>query len=147
MLSDAFAQRLEMKVALAKDPNAVLMGLRLNASAPHLKAKGTVTIVAGPVDINGPLVLAKKPADAPIIHLGGPLGVSFLHEVPSLRRERSTECTLAVGTPGLGAGTFAAIGYEGVIPRSAYPTAEVTYVPAKEGVPPVKKLYELKERC
>jgi hypothetical protein len=136
-----------LEAAVAKDPTGVSMLFTLDITAPHLVAKGTVTIVAGPIDISGPLVLAKKAADAPIIHLGGPLAVSFLRETPSLRRGRSTLWTLTVGTPGLGAGTFATIGYEGAIPDSAYPTAEVTYSPAKPGSPPVKKLYELKERC
>ena len=68
-------------------------------------------------------------------------------DVPTLRCGRTTECTLVVGTPGLGTGTFATIGYDEVSPESVYPTAEVTYPPAKPGSPPVKQLYELKKRC
>ena len=147
MMADQFAQRLDMKAALAKDPAAEMMMIALDAIAPHLKAKGQVTIAAGPVDVNGPLVLATKPADAPIIHFGGPLAVSFCVDVPSFRRERAADCILALGTPGLGSGTFAMIGYEGVIPDSVYPKVEVTYAPAKGGAPPVKALYELKQRC
>ena len=147
ILSSEFSKVPGLGAVVAKDPTGETMMLALDITAPHLHAKGTVTMVAGPIDVNGPLALAKKPADAPIIHFGGPLAVSFLHETPSLRRNRSTECTLTVGTPGLGAGTFASIGYDGLIPESANPSIEVTYPPAKPGVPPVKTLYELKERC
>ena len=140
-------QRPELKAALVKDPKAETMILRANITAPHLKAKGQVMMAVAPIDVNGPLVLAAKAADAPIIHFGGPLAVSFFVETPSFRRERAADCILAVGTPGLGAGTFAMIGYEGVIPESVNPTAEITYAPLKKGSPPVKTLYELKERC
>jgi hypothetical protein len=54
---------------------------------------------------------------------------------------------LVVGTPGLGAGTFAAVGYDEVIPASTRPKCEIAFPPAKAGGEPVKKLYELKERC
>ncbi len=98
-------------------------------------------------DLGGPLVPAKKPPEAPIIHLGGPLEVTFYERRPELRRNRATEFMLAVGTPGLGAGTFAAVCYDRVIPDSARPKCEITYPPAQPGGKPVKKLYELKERC
>ena len=146
-LSSEFGKAPGLAAAVAKDPTGESMMLTLEITAPHLVSKGLVTAVVGPVDVNGPLVLAKKPADAPVIHFGGPLAVSFLHETPSLRRNRSTECTLTVGTPGLGTGTFSSIAYEGVIPESLNPTMEVTYSSAKPGSPPVKTLYELKERC
>ena len=146
-LSSEFAKAPGLGAAVAKDPTGESMMLTLEVTAPHLVSKGLVTMVVGPVDVNGPLVLAKKPADAPVIHFGGTLAVSFLHETPSLRRNRSTECILTVGTPGLGTGTFSSIAYEGVIPESVNPTMEVTYSPAKPGVSPVKTLYELKERC
>ena len=146
-LSSEFAKAPGVGAAVAKDPKGESMLLTLDVTAPQLGAKGPVMMAVGPIDLNGPLVLAKKPADAPIIHFGGPLAVSFLRETPSLRRNRSAECTLTVGTPGLGAGTFVAIGYEGVIPESVNPTMEVAYSSAKPGVPPVKTLYELKERC
>ena len=136
-----------LKAVPAKDPKAVTLRLDARVTVPHLKAKGQVAIGAGAIALDGPLVMATKAADAPIIHLGGPLAVTFYSSVPTLRRERPTECTLVVGTPGLGAGTFAMIGYDEVIPESVNPTAEITYPPVNPGSPPVKKLYELKKRC
>jgi len=52
-----------------------------------------------------------------------------------------------VGTRGLGAGTFAAVGYHNTIPADTHPVAELTFAPAKAGGKPVKKLFELNERC
>ena len=142
-----FAKGPEMKAALAKYPNGETLRIFADITVPHLKSKGQVTIMVGPFDIDGPLIMATKAADAPIIHLGGPLAVSFFLRAPSLRRERATDCVLVAGTPGLGSGTFAMIGYEGVIPDSIHPTAEITYPLVKAGSPPIKKLYELKKRC
>ena len=142
-----FAKGPEMKAALAKHPNGETLMVTLDVTAPHLKAKGQVSVMVGPFDLNGPLVMAAKAADAPIVHLCGPLAVSFYVRPPLVRRERTTDFSLVVGTPGLGSGTFATIEYEDVIPESVYPTAEVAYPPVKAGSPPVEKLYELKERC
>jgi hypothetical protein len=102
---------------------------------------------AGGFDLNGPLVLARKPVEAPIIHLGGPLVLTFADHRPTLRRNRTSEFYLVVGTPGLGAGTFAAIDYDETIPTGIHPKCEVAFPPARAGAPPVKKLYELKQRC
>ena len=55
--------------------------------------------------------------------------------------------TLVVGTPGLGAGTFAGLCYEGTIPDSAVPRVEILFPAARAGDPPVRERYELKERC
>jgi hypothetical protein len=142
-----YASRPEAKAILARDPGAEALQLTLEMEAPHLKAKGRALIVAGVFDVNGPLTMAAKAADAPIIHCGGPLQVTFWAARPTLRRNRPTQFTLVVGTPGLGAGTLAMLGYDETIPASNHPTALVAYPPAKAGTAAVKKLYELKERC
>jgi hypothetical protein len=148
MMFGEFAKRADAKAILTKDPKAeMLVLLSLEVTAPHLKTKGRVLMAAGGFDLNGPLVPARKASEAPIIHFGGPLQVNFNDQRPTLRRNRSVDFMLVVGTPGLGAGTFAAIGYDETIPSSVYPQCEITYSPAREGATPVKKLYELKERC
>ena len=143
----ADAQRADVKAVLAKDPKAEILRLHAVITLPHLKAKGQVGVVAGSIALDGPLVMTAKAAEAPIIHFGGPLALTFLSDIPTLRRERPTQFTLAVGTPGLGTGTFAMICYEDVIPTSVHPSVAVAYPPPKEGLPPVEKLYELKNRC
>jgi hypothetical protein len=54
---------------------------------------------------------------------------------------------LAVGTRGLGTGTFAAVGHQNTIPADAHPVGELTFPPGKAGGEPVKKRFEFKERC
>jgi hypothetical protein len=148
MMVREYARRADAKAILAKDPQTEMLAvLRLDVTAPHIKLKGTVATMAGGFDLNGPLVLANKPAQAPIIHMVGPLEITFNERRPDLRRNRDTEVTLLVGTPGLGAGTFAAIGYDETIPASVHPRCEVTFPPAKPGAPPIKTLFVLKERC
>ena len=142
-----FAKGPEMKAALAKYPGGEVFRVSVEVTAPHLKADGRVTFTAGMFDLDGPLVMAARAADAPIVHCGGPLAVTFYWRAPALRRERTADCITTVGTPGLGTGTFAMLGYEGVIPEAAHPSLEVTYAPLKQGTPPVKRLYELKKRC
>jgi hypothetical protein len=147
MMFDEYAKRPDMQAALKADPQASTLALAVEMEAPHLKAKGRVTVIAGPIDLNGPLVPARKPADAPIIHLGGPLSVTFYASRPTMRRNRSTDFVLVVGTPGRGPGTFAMIGYDDTIPATAHPTAEIVFPPEKSGGSPVKKRFEFKERC
>jgi hypothetical protein len=141
------ARRDDLQAALKNDPQAEALSLILDATMPHLKPKGQVFFVAGPTDLNGPLCLAAKPADAPVIHLGGPLQVTFSERRPTLRLNRTSELVFAVGTPGLGAGTFARVGFDETIPKAVHPVGEMTFPPAKPGGEPVKKRFEFKERC
>ena len=139
-----------VKAALEKDKNTQVYLVRCEVDAPGVKGGGTrgrLDMSAGWVDLNGVLQFADKPADAPVIHLGGPLEISFYGELPKMRVGRGTEFVLVVGTPGFGPGTFAMLAYQDCIPTDAYPKAEVTFAPKKPGDPPVKALYELKERC
>jgi hypothetical protein len=148
MMTGEYAKRADARAVLQKDPEAELLAmLSLEVTLPHLKAKGRVMMAAGGFDLKGPLVLARKASEAPIIHFGGPLEINFGDRAPTLRRNRSVDFMLVVGTPGLGAGTFSAIGYDGTIPASVQPKCEITFAPAKAGASPVKKLYELKDRC
>lgn len=139
-----------VKAAIEKDKNAQVYSIRCEVDAPGVKGGGTngrLSMAAGWLDLNGPLLFADKPADAPVIHLGGPLEISFYGELPKMRVGRGSEFVLVVGTPGFGPGTFAMLAYEDCIPKDAYPKAEVTFAPKKSGDAPVKELYELKERC
>ncbi len=52
--------------------------------------------------------------------------MTFSGERPSLRVGRGSELTLVVGTPGIGPGTFAMLGYEDSIPAAAKPVADVS---------------------
>jgi hypothetical protein len=144
---DVFAKRADLQAALKKDPNANILYLSLEVEAPHLKAKGRIQMIAGPIDLNGPLQMAEKPGDAPVIHCCGPLEVTFFANQPRLRKNRANEMILVVGTRGVGPGSFSMLCYDETIPKTAHPTAEILFPGPKPGAPPVKKLFELKERC
>lgn len=123
--------------------------LHLDIDLPGRKGKGIggrIWQAAGVYDAQGFLTFADKPHNAPIIHFAGPW------QMQSERRNRlmvghETDLVLYVGTPGLGAGTTAYLCYAGAVPENVHPRIEITYPPAKPGEPPLKRLYELKERC
>lgn len=146
----SIAGRPDVKAALAKDPKAAVVTIRADVAVPGMKGgglDGRLSFMVGPLDLNGVLQFAAKPADAPVIHLGGPLEITFYSELPSLRVGRSGELILVVGTQGVGPGTFAMLDYEDTIPEDAEPIAEITYQPARPGEKPLKELFEIKERC
>jgi len=97
-------------------------------------------------DGSGDLTFADRPADAPIIHFGGPLSLAADEPYTLQRGDKPTEFYTFLGTPGLGKGTFACISYENV-GKDVHPVAEFTF-PAKGGgapLPPVKVV--LSQRC
>ncbi len=133
-----------------KAAKTMCVAMELDVDVPGMKgggAGGRLKFEAGPVDSSGVLEFGKTPAQAPVIHLDGPLQITFFLERPKLQAGRSTELTLVVGTPGTGAGTFAMLAYEGTIPESAKPIAEIRYPSAKPGDPPPRQRFEIKERC
>ena len=130
-------------------PNARGMFLRAEIEMPGWKGNGVGGRVEQYVffrDAHGFLTFADQPKDAPIIHFGGPWQIVCAPPT-RLIAGRETELVVNVGTPGLGAGTFARVAYEGVIPEKVYPRVEFTF-PAKypdEMLP--KRHFELKGRC
>ncbi len=136
--------------ALARNPRTLVVSLSIDVEVPGMKGGGLggrVTFLAGLRDLNGVLQFANSPAQAPVVHLGGPLQVTFFGERPTVRAGRQSEFTLVVGTPGVGPGTFAMIGYQDTIPESARPVAELSWPAAKSGAAPVKEKFEIKGRC
>ena len=136
------------KTLLAKDKNARAYIVMMELEQPGWKGAGIGGLVpqAAATDVNGFLQFADRPQDAPILHFGGPLAITPA-EPSKMRIGRATDVMLAVGSPGLGAGTHTYLEYEGVIPASAHPTMEFVFPPIKPGDPPIRKKYELKERC
>ncbi len=137
----------QAKLLLTKNPKVRAYLLQLDAQMPALKGVGIEGRVPHIVlrDVEGWLVFADKPQDAPIIHIGGPWQITF-YSPQGLTIGRELDLVLSFGTPGVGAGSTAFVGYEGVVPPDAFPTVEIAY-PAAKGKKPFKELYELKERC
>lgn len=139
----------DVKAWLAKRPEARAISLRADVELPGWKGDGIGGRVVQSVrfrDWCGILTFADKPGDAPIIHFGGPWQIAIDSPL-RLTIGREQDLFLRVGTPGLGVGTFAAIAYEGIIPERFHPRVEIIYPPKIAGEPPMKQLYELKERC
>jgi WD40 repeat protein len=139
----------EVKSALAKDPKAMVFTLAVDVDVPGIKGGGLggrLNFHVGMKDINGVLLFGEKPADAPIVHLGGPLELTF-YDQPNARVGRSSEFDLVVGTPGIGPGTFAMLAYNNTIPKSAKAVIEATFQSKNPGDPPLKEKYVLNERC
>jgi hypothetical protein len=110
-------------------------------------AGGRLSFLAGFHDEHGVLLFADEPRKAPIVHLGGPLSITFFGQLPRLRQGREDELILAVGTPGRGPGTLAMLAYEGTIPEKAYPRVEVITPVGLSVTSSLRETFELKERC
>jgi len=137
-----------MEQKIARLPDGRCCSLIVDVDLPGRKGKGAggrIQQVAN-VDTHGILSFADKPEDAPIVHFGGPWQIQC-HRLNRLMVGREDDLYLSLGTPGLGEGTTAHLLYEGTVPENIYPRVEITYPPAKAGEPPLKRLYELKERC
>jgi hypothetical protein len=146
----SLGKRAEVKAALAKDAHAAVASIYAEVDVPGLKGSGVgrrARFLAGPADLTGVLLLGDSPANAPIVHFGGPLQVTFYSERPTLRLGRSTDMVLVVGTPGEGPGTFAMVAYEDTIPEQARPVAEIAFPSARPGGAPIVERFELKQRC
>ena len=81
----------------------------------------------------------------------GPADVDATAEATHWSNQRvfdtSLDLMLVVGTPGVGPGTFAQVGYETLIPRQAFLLVEGEFPPRQAGAPPLRERFELKERC
>ncbi len=142
-------RRDDVKALLAKDAVTFVATILVDVDVSGRKGGGTggrLSFSAGPSDEGGVLRFADKPAEAPIVRVGGPLEISF-DGLPTLRVGRSSDLFLTVGTPGVGPGTFASLKYDGTIPEDAKPVAEVHYSPAKNGASPVTEKWVIEGRC
>ena len=142
--------RPEAKALLAKDRKARVARINVEVAMQGFQGGGVdgrIIFAAGPDDADGVLHFADRPAEAPIIHCGGPLQITFFGERPTLRAGREPEVYLVVGSPGVGPGTFAMLPYHSTIPDEAKPVAEITYPPAQLGAAPMREKIELKSRC
>ncbi len=146
----SLGKRPDVKAALAKNPKALAAILGVDVEAPGMKGGGLggrLHFMVGPINLTGVFQFADKPANAPAVLLAGPLQITFYADRPTLRVGGASELVLVVGTPGVGPGTFAMLGYEDTIPATVKPVADVSLPSAKTGAPPLKEKWEIKQRC
>ncbi len=105
---------------------------------------GAAGMKVGPMDFR----FADTPDAARVVHLGSKvLVVRPSFTMPShLEADKAEDFRVQVGTPGVGAGTFASVTHDG-LNKTANPVAEFTFQPARPGDKPVVVKVELKERC
>lgn len=137
------------RAALRKDPTIDVMSVSAEVEVPGLKGNGDGgrLMVGARFDAGGPLLFADNPRDAPIVHLGGPLHLRSETARPTLYRNVVHDLMLTVGTPGIGAGTFASVSYDTLIPREAFVVVDAEFPAGRPGDPPLRHKFELKERC
>ncbi len=138
-----------VKSVSGRGPRTMDFFIRMDVDLPGYHGSsegGRVLQVAGTSDLNGDLQFSDQPQDAPILHFGGPWTIA-LGDRPTFRVNREMHLYLVVGTPGRGKGTFVSTAYEGVVPPDVHPRAEIAFPAQKPGDPPVKTVFELKERC
>jgi hypothetical protein len=134
---------------LKKNPKARGYGVLLEMDMPGRKGAATggrVQQRSFYVDSAGVFQFADRPQDAPILHFGGPWQISLFGR-HQLTIDRETDMILGLGSPGLGAGTFAWIDYDNVIPTDKFPTLDIVYPPERPGDAPPREHYELRQRC
>lgn len=100
---------------------------------------------AAEFDKNGILQLAARPEEAPVIHFGGPWTM-WPDGQQKLVRGRNEDLVLKLGTPGHGAGTFACICYDILVPDRAKPHLRIEY-PARSQEKALVRNYVLEDRC
>lgn len=98
----------------------------------------------GPMDFR----FGDSPEAARVVHFGSEvLAVRPSVTMPSVLEEgEKVDFRVQVGTPGVGAGSFASVLNDG-LNKTANPVAEFTFQPTKPGDKPVTVKAELKERC
>jgi hypothetical protein len=145
----SLGKRADVKAALAKDSKAVVVTVGIDVDVPKIKGAGVggrVVFLAGPIDLYGPLQFSDVPGKAPAIRLGPPFEITFYSSRPTLRAGRESDFVLVVGSPGVGPGTFAMVGYEGTIPNDAKPLVELA-LPVKGKHPAIDLKTPIKDRC
>jgi hypothetical protein len=125
--------KLRYKVSL-RTYKKVDSGVRLSIDEGNKKR-----YIAGDPD-GDPLIFAARPSEAPIVHMGGPLGIDLTYYVQG-KVSRSLVLRVRVGTVGLGRGAFA-----GLVLHDATPVADVEFPSNKPGAPPFTTTKPLKDR-
>jgi hypothetical protein len=100
-------------------------------------------------DETGMLFFAPRPADAPVLHIDGPLQIGFECHQPLQQKSSGVyELNVGVGTKGLGRGSFAHLKYwNGAVPDGVKPHAVLEFPSPRPGGPPVRVEAVLGQRC
>jgi hypothetical protein len=140
----------ELQAVAAKGPETLVYQLRLTLEirprpGDPIRIACRISQYAG-MDGAGFLQFADRPEDAPIVHFRGPMTMGLHSPQRLVLGSEKCELLTVVGSPGMGKGTFASVGYDGLITAGAAPVAEIAFPsPAAGSLPPAR--YVLPHRC
>lgn len=134
------AEAEEVRQVAAATPGGQVFGISV-AVAARL-GLGRVRMTAG-LDLRGVLRFAGRPAEAPVVHFDGPFRLELVPGQELVHNGKPTSLYCRLGTPGSGAGTFAAVTEPGLVPAEVHPVAELEF----PGDRPVRARVALKLRC
>ncbi|MBX3435975.1 MAG: PD40 domain-containing protein [Planctomycetaceae bacterium] len=137
----------QIAAALAKDPATRFYFIGAEVEMPGRKGAGIggrvpQAVTAG--DPRGVLRFCDTPELAPVIHFGGDWEITLYGHL-ELVAGRQEEVYLGVGTPGLGDGTMAFVGYEQLVPNGLFPKLTVAFPGDRAAVQAQE--YTLTRRC
>ncbi len=124
-------------------PDGIFYGVMLAVETCSGRGRVGVTAV---FDMQGVLTFTDHLENAPVIHFDGPLQMGLRPLQKLMRGDKPTELHSWVGTPGVGAGTFAALNYgtnPGFVPEECHPLAEIEF----PGMKAVRTKIVLDRRC
>ena len=141
----------ELQVLAKRSEDPLVYGISLS---PEIRPRpGDPIPIAGRIqqyadlDGNGYLQFADSARAAPVIHFCGPMSIGLYWPQTLPLGPEPGEFRALVGTPGLGKGTFASVGFYGLIAEEAKPVADIEFPSAVPGGPPLRARYTLPYRC
>ncbi len=132
---------------LEQDPNFRAVSIACDVELPGYRGQGIDGRVVQHLsigDVYGLLDFAQSPAEAPILHFGGPWTLLPTGK-GKLRLGRNNEISLEMGTPGIGPGSTISTAYAGVIPAEVRPRVEFQF--PKAGGETLVRTYNFDRRC
>ncbi len=149
MTPDSVGNAKEFQRIAGSGSEAWTWWIRINAERPpdaNSNLPKRVKYVANG-DGLGYLLFGDQPQTAPVIHFNGPWTLGLQDIKQRLEIGKSTMLQIGVGTPGIGAGSFAFVLYPGLIPADAYPEAEIAYPLSATSNDTSPTRVTLKKRC
>lgn len=140
----------ELLALAAKQKETVICNLRLSVEirprpGDPIPIAGQITQSAG-MDGAGFLQFADRPGDAPVVHFRGPMQMGLYAPQSLVAGADDGKLEVVIGTPGLGNGTFASVGYDGLITEGTAPVADVSFSAPAAGRSPAPR-FTLPHRC
>jgi hypothetical protein len=140
----------ELQALAGKGSDVIVYSLRISLEirprpGDPIRIAGRISQYAG-MDGAGFLQFAESRGDAPIVHFRGPMQLGLYSPPQLVVGGDPCDLQTVVGTPGLGKGTFASVGYDGLISAGVGPVAQIAFPSPAAGSLPAER-YVLPHRC